>query len=259
MGIGDQIMGAGLARGAAARGKRIAFGDGRTIRWDSRSEPIFRGNPNVAPPGSEGAGDLDWIEFHKGHRLYNTQDRVNNRWLWNLDFHAIPGEMFFAPSEELRARRYGSGFVLIEPNVVAGKSCGPNKDWGRENYQQVAFRLIAEGYEVCQFKYPGSGDRLAGVRSLPTFDIRDALAILANAALYIGPEGGTHHGAAAVGVPAVVLFGGFIPPSVTGYETHANLTGGAEACGSLSRCAHCEAAMRAISVDDVCTAALERL
>jgi hypothetical protein len=57
----------------------------------------------------------------------------------------------------------------------------------------------------------------------------------------------------------VVLFGGFIPPSVTGYGGHANLTGGAEACGSLDPCRHCQAAMGRIGVDEVHAAALERL
>jgi hypothetical protein len=54
----------------------------------------------------------------------------------------------------------------------------------------------------------------------------------------------------------VVLFGGFIPPQVTGYPGHVNLTGGAVACGSLQRCSHCQAAMNAISVDEVHAAAL---
>jgi len=57
----------------------------------------------------------------------------------------------------------------------------------------------------------------------------------------------------------VVLFGGFIPPSVTGYAAHANLTGGAEACGSLKPCPHCRKAMEAISVEEVVEEALERL
>jgi ADP-heptose:LPS heptosyltransferase len=79
---------------------------------------------------------------------------------------------------------------------------------------------------------------------------------LARAKLYIGAEGGLHHAAAALGVPAVVLFGGFIPPLVTGYETHINLTGGAqEACGSLKPCDHCRKAMDAISVEEVAAAA----
>jgi hypothetical protein len=82
---------------------------------------------------------------------------------------------------------------------------------------------------------------------------------MSRAALYIGGEGGLHHGAAAVGVGGVVLFGGFIPPEVTGYATHANLTGGAEACGSLDPCRHCAAAMQAIGVDEVLEHAMARL
>lgn len=252
-------MAAGMARGARARGKRIAFGDRQKIRWDQHSEIIFRGNPNIAPPGAERDQDIEWIEYFKGRRIYNTHDRANDRWIWNLDFHAQPGEMFFNAQEKRNGRRYGKGFVLIEPSIVAAKSCAPNKDWGRANYQEVCDLLIEAGFEVCQFAYPGSGPGLAGIRRLPTMDIRDALAILGEAALYIGPEGGLHHGAAALGVPAVVLFGGFIPPSVTGYETHINLTGGAEACGSLHFCRHCRDAMRAISVEVVHAAALEKL
>jgi len=58
---------------------------------------------------------------------------------------------------------------------------------------------------------------------------------------------------------AIVLFGGFVPPAVTGYPMHRNLTGGAEACGSFNRCDHCLAAMRAISVDEVHAAAVQEL
>jgi hypothetical protein len=48
-------------------------------------------------------------------------------------------------------------------------------------------------------------------------------------------EGGMHHAAAAVGVPAVVLFGGFIPPEIMGYKGQISLTGGATACGNISQ------------------------
>jgi hypothetical protein len=57
----------------------------------------------------------------------------------------------------------------------------------------------------------------------------------------------------------VVLFGGFIPPAVTGYNTHTNLTGGAVACGSFLPCDHCRAAMLNIGVDEAEAAALKYL
>jgi ADP-heptose:LPS heptosyltransferase len=257
MGHGDQLMATGMARGAKARGKRIAFGDRRRIVWDQHSPEIFRHNPNIAPPGAEGDQDVEWVAYFKGHRLYNRQ--AGDRWVWNYDFKAQPGEMFFLNVERRNGLRYGRGFVLIEPDVPSWKSVAPNKDWGRARYQAVADRLRREGFRVGQFRHPKAGPPLAGVEQFRTLNFRDGLAILRNAALYVGPEGGMHHGAAAVGTEAVVLFGGFIPPEVTGYAAHANLTGGAEACGSLRPCAHCRAAMERITVEEVAAAAIERL
>lgn len=259
MGLGDQLMGTGLARGAKARGKRVAFGDGARILWDKNSETIFRGNPNVARPGSERDADLEWVPYYKGHRIYNRQDAARSRWIWNLDFHATPGEVFLDSREKRAAERHGQGFVLIEPNIESWKSVAPNKDWGRVNYQAVASALQAQGHLVRQFAYDKSAPPLDGVKALKTASFREALAVLGRAALYIGPEGGLHHGAAAMGVDAVVIFGGFIPPSVTGYAHHANLTGGAQACGSYTPCEHCKDAMTKISVDEVLDAARARL
>jgi ADP-heptose:LPS heptosyltransferase len=257
VGYGDQLMATGMARGAKARGRRIAFGDSRRIVWDHNSAVIFKGNPNIAAPGEEKAPDLEWIKYYKGHRIYNRQD--GDRWVWNLDFRPTPGEIFWTQEEKRRAGRFGRGFVLIEPHVETWKSVAPNKDWGRERYQAVADRLIRKGYKLAQFAYSRGGAPLAGVKSMATTSFRDALAVMTQARLYIGPEGGLHHGAAAVGIPAVVLFGGFIPPSVTGYPNHANLTGGAEACGRFTPCEHCRDALSAISVDEVSSAAIERL
>jgi ADP-heptose:LPS heptosyltransferase len=256
MGLGDNLMATGMARGAAARGKRIAFGRGRQILWDHHSETVFRGNPNIAAPGSETAADLEWVPFYKGHRIYNR--REGERWIWNHGFRPIPGEVFFTDEERAFAEQQGENFVLIEPGVPRQKSVAPNKQWPVARYQAAATALQQAGIEVRQFEYPSSA-ALPGVRSIRTKSFRRALAVLARAALYLGPEGGLHHGAAAVRIPAVVLFGGFIPPAVTGYATHINLTGGADACGSLNPCRHCAAAMAAIPVEQVVDACLQKL
>lgn len=257
MGYGDELMSTGLARGARSRGKRAAFGDGIKIIFGPWSEEVFRHNPNVARPGDEWADDLEWIAHYKGRRLYNRVSPDRTRWLWTMSFRAVPGEMFFAEDELRFAEQIAAGFIAIEPNVPWQKTVAPNKDWGLPRYQLVADRLMAAGHRVIQFR--NGRDRLAGVERVDAPSFRHALAVLARASLYIGPEGGLHHGAAAVGIPAVVLFGGFIPPQVTGYDTHTNLTGGATACGSLQRCRHCKMAMAAISVDQVIAAALRHL
>ncbi len=254
------MLASGMARGAAKRGKRIAFGDGTKIIWDNNSEIVFRDNPNIAPPGSESDSDIEWIGFHRGNRIYNENDRENLRWIWNYDFRAVPGEVFF-DNPELRFGIAASSrhFVLIEPNVPIWKTVAPNKQWPVDRYQVVANNLVANGVEVVQLNYPNAKHKLIGVRRVLTKNIRNAMAVLKRASLYIGPEGGLHHAAAALDVPAVVLFGGFIPPQVTGYDAHVNLTGGAEACGNYTPCEHCKMAMASIGVDEVMAGVHQKL
>lgn len=243
VGIGDQLIGSGLARGAAARGKRIAFGDGVKIRWDQNSPVIFRNNPNIAPPGSEKATDIEWLHYYKGNRLYSRGG--NGKWIFNYDFRVTPGEIYFDASEEVPVEE--SELILIEPNVP-NKPCAPNKQWPLSRWQEIVDELTALGFMVRQFDYGGPNKVAPGIRT-PSF--RHAAALLKHARMAILHEGGLHHAAAAVGCTAVVLFGGFVPPEVLGYDQHINLTGGTYACGTFARCQHCVDAMNNISVDDV--------
>lgn len=257
MGYGDEVMGSGLARGAHARGKRIAFGDGRKILWSNFAHEIYLHNPNVAKPGDERQPDLEWCAHYKGARKYNKL--VNGKWVWNYDFKAVPGEFFFDAIESNIAQAFTPGFIVIEPNVPWHKQVAPNKDWGEGKYRELARRLLLQGHRLVQFKHKNSRRLIDGadIVELPKF--RHAISVLSRAALYIGPEGGLHHAAAAVGIRAVVLFGGFIPPQVTGYDTHINLTGGTDACGHIEPCKHCAHAMANISVDLVKHSALRQL
>ena len=259
MGYGDEIMGSGMARGARAAGRRVAFGDGQKIYWSSWCPDIYYNNPNVAPPGSERDRDLIWVDHYKGRRKYNRQDKDSGRWIWNYDFRAVPGEFFFDQQEINIARSFKPGFVVVEPNVPWQKEVAPNKDWGEGKYEEVARRLMLQGVKVVQFRHKNSRRIIPGASVVDMPKFRHVIAALSQASLFVGPEGGMHHAAAAVGVPAVVLFGGFIPPAVTGYDGHVNLTGGAEACGNYKPCPHCQQAMSRITVDEVRTEAMRLL
>jgi glycosyl transferase family 9 (putative heptosyltransferase) len=243
MGIGDEVMATGLARGAAARGKRIAFGDGRRLIWGPWCEQAFRHNPNIARTLGPG---IEWLDYYKGRRWYNSPGA--GRWIWNFQFKATPGEFYFDRAE-LTHTVHRPG-VLIEPNVPWQKSVAPNKDWGFGRYQLLADRLrYRAGLKVYQFSHGKL--RLAGVEQIAVADFRQAAAALAGVDLAIVPEGGLHHAAAAVGTKAIVIFGGFVPPQVTGYANHVNLTGDSEACGSWGECSHCRAALNRITVEEV--------
>lgn len=258
MGYGDEIMASHYAKGAAKRGKRIAFGNGERIIHHRYAAEIFRNNPNVAAPGSEGDRDIEWIKHsYRGNRPYVKQ--WGNRWLFQVGYANRPGEIFFDEDEIAWANKHQTPkMVIIEPNVPAFKTMAPNKQWRQERYSEVAHHLIKEGYDVVQFIY-GPGYRIPWARALKSPNFRYALALLSRAKLFIGPEGGMHHGAAAVGTPGVVIFGGFISPKITGYSFHRNIFTGNEPCGSFHPCPHCRTALDKISVKQVFEAAMECL
>ena len=248
-------MATGMARGALERGRRVAFGDGQRIIWSTQSNEVFKGNPNIAPPGVERTGEpLEWINHYRGHRLY--AESVNGFWRWNLDFRPTPGEVFLTQAERDTAARLPPGYVIIEPCV---KNSAPNKQWPKDRYAEVSRRLLAAGYPVAQFQH-STRQIDHRVTTLPAKSFREALAFLERAALYIGPEGGLHHGAAAMNIPAVVIFGGFISPTTTGYDFHTNIFTGGQACGTIARhCLHCREALDLIKADYVAELAINRL
>lgn len=256
MGLGDNLMASGFAKGAKARGKRIAFGDRHRVIWDHHSDLILRGNPNVVRPSDPRMFDWEWIPFHRGNRLYNVAGK--DRWIWNYEFRPIPGEVFLTEEEKAFSWYTGTaGYIVIEPNVPAFKTVAANKRWNFARFEEVARQLKGAGFDVVQLLYRGADNRLSAARHIHTPDFRRALSVLSRASLVITHEGGMHHGAAAMGKPAVVLYGGFIPPQVTGYEGHINLTGGAEACGLWKTCKHCRDAMERISIDEVVASAMK--
>jgi len=255
MGWGDELVASGLARGARERGERIAFGFGGKIRWTPQAHEIFKNNPNVAPPGSEGAKDLRWIRHCAGARL-NTSGIMasRGRWRW-LPFRPPPGEIFFSDEELAFGEAHLGGFVVLEARV---KPQYPNKQWPQDRYREVAAQLQKRGLRVVQFAgaarpVDGCGDVIV----TPTF--RKALALLSRASLYVGAEGGLHHGSAAVGTKAVVIFGGWPDPKSSGYDSHRNLAAPDAGCGSIAPCAHCRNAMGRITVEEVVNAAMLEL
>jgi ADP-heptose:LPS heptosyltransferase len=219
-----------------------------------------------------------WLANYSGHRPYWDLARMRADWA-----QARPGEPFSLKVRDVRlpyhyaawrVRDVGPGilfltaeevaaaaaalwragvrgrFAVIEPTIKPTAS--PNKVWGWSRYQAVAVALADRIALVQLGDAPAvPAERLAGARVISTPSFRTACAVLMLADFYIGPEGGLHHAAAALGVPAIVLFGGFISPEQTGYAEHVNLFTGGEPCGQRVACAHCAEAMARITPEQV--------
>lgn len=236
MGVGDELMAAGEARRARENhGCPVAIldRDGKP-RWHD----VWSFCPDVLRPElwREGLPAIQNAGWCRPYIDYTGFTKQSPQWTWRR-YRPTPARILLPPDLLHWAEQY-RGRVVIEPRIKPGASV--NKQWRRWG------DLMARRPDVPWFV----------MSDLPSFG--HALAVLSVASAAVLPEGGLHHAAAAVGLPAVVIFGGYISPDVTGYDTHINLFTGGEACGNRGPCRHCEKAMNQISPAQV-SAALDTI
>lgn len=255
VGWGDEIMAAGQARVMQNKDpRRVAVTDiaGR-VRW----HPAWRGNPRIATPADAERGAVQRLANGPGCRPYADYARMrrefarvhpgrpfttkvaDTRLPWRFtDWHAEPGEIY------VRKISQPGEAVVVEPHTKDGAS--PNKQWGWGRWQELVSRV-----DVPWVQLGPPGTRiLEGARHVPTATFLDACAVLLAARAAVLPEGGLHHAAAALDIPAVVIFGGRSSPANLGYEGHVNLfdpANGESPCGQSAPCTHCVRAMAGIA------------
>lgn len=239
MGIGDDIMATAIARQVASKtGKRVKFvnsaGRARNCIGD-----VWLGNPNIAP--STQAGDFTPVVNAPGSRPY-IAGFTSTKYTWRT-WSKERGDIYLTRDEKLIGAKF-AGKVIISPTVKGGAS--PNKDWGWMHWAKFARLASAENIRLTQLG-PYPQPVVFGADWIETSDFRKACAIISRARAVVTHEGAMHHAAAALGVPAVVIFGGYISPEITGYDEHINLFTGGTACGLRQECAHCRMAMDLIA------------
>lgn len=254
---GDDMLAAGQAKLAheadPQRRKVEILGEDGKRRW----APAWEGLDYIARPGEADPRGfrhitngprcrpycVEPLTFDKGYQWTGWRARDNWPQFALTDAERRMGEAW--------CDRLGA-FVLIEPHNNPRQM--PNRHWGAARYQALA-QLLNPQIPVLQM---GLDPRLAleGVNFAHTASFREAMGVLSGAAAYIGNQGGLHHGAAALHVPAVILFGGTEPPELMGYPQNVNLVSRlpGSPCGRIARCEHCARAMAEITPDMVATA-----
>lgn len=254
MGSGDWIMATGHARALKEKepNAKILIGDGRIPHW----EPWFNGNPDLIKPKSVGPGDaVRWVVSTAGARPYIDYEKTTpTHQAFREDYRPIPGRVF--PSENWKAEadrlmklaKVRGPYVVIEPVTKGG--FGGNKVWAWSNWE----KLVRDYGREFQFVQIGSNSNptLSGVRRVVTVNITCAFAVLEKATAVVTTDGALHHAAAAMSVPAVVLWGARVRPLILGYRSQRNIyTGDGKDCGAIEPCKHCEAGMAAITPEMV--------
>lgn len=253
MGFGDELMALGHAQRAAREtGGRVRILDRKGLaRW----HPLWAREPRILRPG-EAPGDsaVSEIVNGPGARPYifrwDVEDgrprAVFSR--WEAESYRATCRLTEEEAERAQdlARRFGP-YAVLEHRT--GPQSSPNKTWSSRGYAEVMEGLRGLGLRVVQVG-PEPAGLLRGAVHVPTADFADVFPVLAGAELYVGPEGGLHHAAAAVGARAVVLFGHFIGRRVTGYADHA-VVGGEHGCGRWAPCLECRRWMDTLPAERV--------
>lgn len=213
----------------------------RIVYERPRWHEAWENNPRIARP--EEQGDFQEYKPRDDYRRPYIADKTFARWTWRK-YGPPPGELYFSHDEEAFGAHYRNR-IIVEPRLKPGAS--PNKSWGTGYWLEFVRRAASAGIHLSQLG-PINKYRLQGVEFILTPTMRHAAAILAYARAAVLQEGGMHHVCAAVATPAVVIFGGYISPEVTGYPSQVNLfTGGGLGCGMRVPCEHCVRAMAEIT------------
>lgn len=247
IGFGDELLVSGRARVMQQTDPRKCLvtyqGSPKWRKWAS----VWENNPRIAQ--QDEVGDFQELRARGSNNMrpYHTA-KTAERWHYNQDFRPDVGELYFSDAErEFGAK--GAGRIILEPHIKPGAS--PNKDWGWVRWNKLAGLMQKAGMRVTQLGDHGTR-LLDGADFIATPNFRMAAAVLERAHAAVLPEGGTHHASAALGIPAVVIFGGYIGVETTGYPMHRNLgVTVADACGMRVPCKHCAAAMAAITPEQV--------
>ena len=206
-----------------------------------RYHEIWRGNPAWVATGGQrlvdGGGFRPYIKHWHGRQA-----------VYNLDYRARAGRVYLSDQERADCT-LKPPFAIVSPLIKKGAS--PNKDWGRSNWEKVIEDFPVPVYQL--FPAGEKPDAIKGAIPYVTPSPRNAIAAIERAAVVMSQEGGTHHMAASAGVPAVVIFGSFVPPEVTGYEFHHNIAVQTDEgyCGRWDSCNHCKEAMALIKPEEV--------
>jgi ADP-heptose:LPS heptosyltransferase len=224
-GVGDELMCTPVFREIRRRNPACQ------ITFLSRFPELFAGNPNftVQPRPSNPADipvdalSLTYGPVHPPRRPIPSMLAECAGLILNDPHDFRPDPPKVEPSHTLRAALaiIPAPRVLIQP---LGSKWAPNKNWPREHWETL-IPMLTERFEVIEVGseplFPGDAALRFGPRFRTfagTTSVAEFAWLISQATLFIGPVSGGMHLAAAYGVPALIVFGGYESPTGLPYS-----------------------------------------
>ena len=212
-----------------ASGAPVRIGFDRPI---ARGPSIFQGKPlkNIPTRGWAGAREGSWLAYNHRIPIPTLEVHAVDRYLWLgklLGFDTAPPVFNFPVSPEAEARvstllsEYtGQPLALLAPGTL-----WETKQWTAEGFAAVARQLAEDG--LTPLLIGSKSDQPLGrfIRSRTPAcidltgqtDLAEAVALIRHAAIVVTNDSGLMHIAAALGKPAVSIFGPTNPVQVGPY------------------------------------------
>ena len=264
-GLGDCLLVTSVAREI-----RKLRPDVRTA-VESHWPQLFYNNKDIAatfPQGNEpkpGSVSVDyhdpWPPAEPKHVLKIIAERLG------LPDPEIATYYFPTPDERAKARliRPPSSRPLLVVHPFSGFFAARSKQWDFRHWK-LFLEMLPPEIETIRFgevEDPATPTERPNHREVVGMDLRLIAAILQSADAFVGQDSGLAHLATALGVPSVVLFTGYVPPEMFGYEQNINLVPDLpySPCWEKDGCPPCgaEICTRAIQPETVCEKTLEVL
>ncbi len=194
---------------------------------------LFQSNPDVAavrvireprvPEGTQITYEDPWPPPRGQHILKTVCERIG------LDPADVEPRTYYYPTDEERRHasemspRTARPLVVIHP--FSSFFAPRTKLWDFSNWKRL-LELLPNEIETLRFcnpEEPATPTERPFHRDMQTDDIRLVVALLEQADAFIGHESGLAHLATALEKPSVIIFTGYHPPDVFGYEQNVNL------------------------------------
>ena len=262
MGWGDYIMASGHVRRIKINNPQIQVLIKSPFNTTQFYRDVFKNNPYITHE-NDLKKDRPLIRINRVEA--GKVNKEKNRIIWNNervsevgDFYSSNQEVEFANKFLIQANKdwvsknkkkpkaviYISDTAKTTTTVKNEKtkkfnySHYINKEWGKKKWSEF-INMIEKDYLVIKSS-PTNETNTINVYSAKC-DFRSIKAIMDKSDFFIGNEGGLSHLWATTRKKGIVLFGHWIPPYLTGYSFHTNISANTNNhCGSLDICDDCQ-------------------
>ena len=258
MGWGDYIMTTGIVRRLKRQNPNLQILVKEPFNKTRQYRDIFYKNPFIV--------NTDTINEKFPHIkiprvLAGVNDESKQKIIWSPERVAEVGDFYVKKEEtdfaeknikiitehwKAKNQKQPKGIIFISDtakrNMIIDKKIvyydhAVNKEWGEKKWHRF-ISITSEDYILLKTSNIEE-KHVDGLYSIMC-DFRTTFSIMKKCDFYIGNEGGLSHLWAITRKKALVFFGHWIPPYVTGYSFHLNLsTNLNDHCGSLKKCKEC--------------------